>query len=120
MARSPGPEDRHEWERFAADLPHRQELAKVKGLWEAVRKLGFTTPDLRADKDVTNHTGNIRYGNEPFMLWGACPGMADPQWIAESVEWMVRPDAVHLPHEHTPAHPDAPRPEHRHHERPAA
>jgi len=84
------------------------------------RKLGFTTPDLRADKDVTNHTGNIRYGNEPFMLWGACPGMADPQWIAESVEWMVRPDAVHLPHEHTPAHPDAPRPEHRHHERPAA
>jgi hypothetical protein len=46
--------------------------------------------------------------------------MADPQWIAESVEWMVRPDAVHLPHEHTPAHPDAPRPEHKHHERPAA
>ena len=82
------------------------------------RKLGFTTPDLRADKDVTNHTGNIRYGNEPFMLWGACPGMADPQWIAESVEWMVRPDAVHLPHEHTPAHPDAPRPEHQHHEHP--
>jgi protein SCO1/2 len=83
------------------------------------RKLGFTTPDLRADKDVTNHTGNIRYGNEPFMLWGACPGMADPQWIAESVEWMVRPDAVHLPHEHAPAHPDTPRPEHRHHEHPA-
>src|SRR5712692_11231260 len=83
------------------------------------RKLGFTTPDLRADKDVTNHTGNIRYGNEPFMLWGACPGMADPQWIAESIEWMVRPDAVHLPHEHTPAHPDTPRPEHKHHEHPA-
>jgi len=83
------------------------------------RKLGFTTADLRADKDVENHTGNIRYGNEPFMLWGACPGMADAEWIAESVEWMVRPDAVHL-HEHTPAHPDAPRPEHKHHEHPAA
>ncbi len=83
------------------------------------RKLGFTTPDPRLDKDVEQHTGNIRYGNEPFMLWGACPGMADPQWIAESIEWMVRPDAVHLPHEHTLAHPDTPRPEHKHHEHPA-
>jgi len=78
------------------------------------RKLGFTTPDLRADKDVTNHTGNIRYGNEPFMLWGATPGMARPEWIAESIEWMIHPDAIRLPHKHPEARPDAPRPEHKH------
>jgi protein SCO1/2 len=78
------------------------------------RKLGFTTPDLRADKDVTNHTGNIRYGNEPLMLWGATPGMARPEWIAESIEWMIRPDAVRLPHKHPEARPDGPQPQHKH------
>ncbi len=78
------------------------------------RKLGFTTPDRAADKDVTNHTGNIRYGNEPFMLWGATPGMARPEWIAESIEWMIHPDAIRLPHKHPEARPDAPRPEHKH------
>jgi protein SCO1/2 len=78
------------------------------------RKLGFTTPDLRADKDVTNHTGNIRYGNEPLMLWGATPGMASPEWIAESIEWMVHPDAVRQEHKHPEARPDTPRPQHKH------
>jgi protein SCO1/2 len=78
------------------------------------RKLGFTTPDLRADKDVTNHTGNIRYGNEPLMLWGATPGMARPEWIAESIEWMIRPDAIRLPHKHPEARPDGARPLHNH------
>ena len=78
------------------------------------RKLGFTTPDLRADKDVTNHTGNIRYGNEPLMLWGATPGMARPEWIAESIEWMIRPDAIRLPHKHPEARPDGARPPHNH------
>jgi protein SCO1 len=78
------------------------------------RKLGFTTPDPTADKDVTNHTGNIRYGNEPLMLWGATPGMASPEWIAESIEWMVRPEAVRLPHKHPEARPDTPQPQHMH------
>jgi protein SCO1/2 len=83
------------------------------------RKLGFTTPDPKADKDVTNHTGNIRYGNEPFMLWGATPGMGRPEWIAESVEWMVRPDGVRHPHQHSGAQPENSQPEHMHHEHPA-
>jgi protein SCO1/2 len=78
------------------------------------RKLGFTTPDRTADKDVTNHTGNIRYGNEPLMLWGATPGMASPEWIAESIEWMVHPDAVRQEHKHPEARPDTPRPQHKH------
>jgi len=44
-----------------------------------------------ADKDKTQHIGNIRYGNEPLMLWSACPGMAHADWIAETLQWMIRP-----------------------------
>jgi len=82
------------------------------------RKLGFTTPDLRVDKDVTNHIGNIRYGNEPLMLWGATPGMARPEWIAESIEWMIRPDTIRLPHRHLETEPGNSRPDSKHHEHP--
>jgi len=80
------------------------------------RKLGFTTPDLKADKDVTNHIGNIRYGNEPLMLWGATPGMARPEWIAESIEWMIRPDTIRLPHRHSEVRSDNPPSERKHHD----
>jgi protein SCO1 len=61
---------------------------------EKIRKgIGFTYPDPAIDKDKTQHIGNVRYGNEPLMLWGACPGMARPQFVAESVNWMLRPNA---------------------------
>jgi protein SCO1/2 len=56
------------------------------------RSLGFTNPDPRLDKDVTQHIGNVRYGNEPLMLWATCPGQANPEWIAESISWMIRPE----------------------------
>lgn len=58
---------------------------------ELLRKsLGFTYPDPRIDKDKSQHIGNVRYGNEPLMLWAACPGMAHPKWIAESISWVIR------------------------------
>ena len=60
------------------------------------RKLGFTNPDPKLDQDINQHIGNIRYGNEPYMLWGACPGQASPQWIAESIQWMVNPNAIRV------------------------
>ncbi len=56
------------------------------------RSLGFTNPDPRLDKDKTQHIGNVRYGNEPLMLWAACPGMAHAEWIAESISWVIRPE----------------------------
>jgi protein SCO1 len=60
---------------------------------EKLRKaIGFTYPDPAVDKDKTQHIGNVRYGNEPLMLWSACPGMAHAQWIAETLEWMVHPE----------------------------
>ena len=60
---------------------------------ELIRKgIGFTYPDPAIDKDKTQHIGNVRYGNEPLMLWAACPGMANPSYLAESISWMLRPD----------------------------
>lgn len=60
---------------------------------ELIRKgVGFTYPEPAIDKDKTQHIGNVRYGNEPLMLWGACPGMAHPPFIAESISWMIRPE----------------------------
>ena len=56
------------------------------------RALGFTNPNPLLDKDTTQHIGNVRYGNEPLMLWAACPGMAKPSFIAESISWALQPD----------------------------
>jgi len=54
------------------------------------RSLGFTNPEPKLDKDKSQHIGNIRYGNEPLMLWAACPGLAHAEWIAESIGWVDR------------------------------
>jgi protein SCO1/2 len=56
------------------------------------RGLGFSYPDPAVDKDKTQHIGNVRFGNEPLMLWSACPGMAHAKWVAETISWMVRPE----------------------------
>jgi protein SCO1/2 len=56
------------------------------------RGIGFTNPIPALDKDTTQHIGNVRYGNEPLMLWAACPGMAKPPFIAESVSWVLHPE----------------------------
>jgi protein SCO1/2 len=60
---------------------------------EKIRKaIGFSYPEPAIDKDKTQHIGNIRYGNEPLMLWSACPGMAHAKWIAETLEWAIHPE----------------------------
>jgi protein SCO1 len=60
---------------------------------EKIRKgIGFTYPEPAIDRDTTQHIGNVRYGNEPFMLWAACPGQAHTKWVAESLEWMIHPE----------------------------
>ena len=55
------------------------------------RKLGFTDPDPKRDKDTSNHIGNVRYGNEALMLWAACPGLSKAAAIAEAVSWVDWP-----------------------------
>ena len=61
---------------------------------EKIRGIGFTYPDPAIDKDKTQHIGNIRYGNEPLMLWAACPGLANAKYVAESIAWMIHPEAI--------------------------
>jgi protein SCO1 len=55
------------------------------------RKLGFVDPDPDIDKDKSQHIGNIRYGNEALQQWAACPGLARPEWIVESILWVDWP-----------------------------
>ena len=83
-------------------LAHYAHMHKVKPGWffltgsaadmETVRrKLGFVDPDPEVDKDVSNHIGVIKYGNEPLERWGGCPGMSSPEWIAETLSWVDWP-----------------------------
>jgi protein SCO1/2 len=68
-------------------------LTAQPGDMEKLRKaIGFTYPEPAIDKDKTQHIGNIRYGNEPLMLWSACPGMAHAKWIAETLIWAIHPE----------------------------
>ena len=83
-------------------LAHYAHMHKVKPGWffltgsaadmETVRrKLGFVDPDPEVDKDLGNHIGVIKYGNEPLERWGGCPGMSSPEWIAETLSWVDWP-----------------------------
>ena len=83
-------------------LKHYAEMHKVKPGWLFLtgspddmetlrRKLGFVDPDPQVDKDISNHIGVIKYGNEPFERWGGCPGMSPPEWIAETLSWVDFP-----------------------------
>jgi protein SCO1/2 len=49
------------------------------------RRLGFRNPDPKLDRDTTQHTSMIWYGNEPYQWWARCPGVARPEWIARSI-----------------------------------
>ena len=49
------------------------------------RRMGFVDPDPARDADKLNHTGMVRYGNEPLQLWSACPGMSRPDSIVTSI-----------------------------------
>jgi protein SCO1/2 len=83
-------------------LAHYAHMHKAKPGWffltgsvadmETVRrKLGFVDPDPEVDKDLSNHIGVIKYGNEPLERWGGCPGMSSPEWIAETLSWVDWP-----------------------------
>lgn len=62
---------------------------------EAIRRgIGFQYPDPAVDQDKAQHIGNVRYGNEPLMLWAACPGLANARYLAESISWMLQPDST--------------------------
>ncbi|MFL6653214.1 MAG: SCO family protein [Sulfurifustis sp.] len=49
------------------------------------RRLGFAWSDKKLDAQKEFHTGNLRYGNEPHMLWAAVPAMANPEWVKKCI-----------------------------------
>jgi protein SCO1 len=52
------------------------------------RRLGFADVDPERDKDVTQHSGLVVFGNEPLDSWTACPALATPAVITEAVSWV--------------------------------
>lgn len=60
------------------------------------RDLGYVDLDPARDKDPSQHSGLLRYGIEPLELWGGCPILSSPNWIARYLAWMEprgeRPD----------------------------
>ena len=52
------------------------------------RKMGLYTSNTTLDKDLTNHIGMVRYGNEARQWWAMFPGKANANWIVESILWM--------------------------------
>lgn len=84
-------------------LKHFVHMHKIKPGWTFLtgkpeevntlrRKLGFSDSKPALDKDLTNHIGMIRYGNEARQWWAMCPGQANPPWIVESILWMAPKD----------------------------
>lgn len=80
-------------------LKHYVQMHKIKPGWTFLtgkpdeintlrRRLGFSDSKPALDKDLTNHIGMIRYGNEARQWWAMCPGQANPPWIVESILWM--------------------------------
>src|SRR5687767_9728362 len=82
----------------ADDLRRYAELHGVNGGWLFLtgapadvdhlrRGLGFAYTDPAEDADKSNHIGMLRFGVEPLLRWGACPGMANPEHIVRSILW---------------------------------
>lgn len=62
------------------------------------RSLGFKDAKTKLDRDLTNHTGMVKYGNEPRQWWAMFPGEANAPWIVESILWMDGPNAKPMIH----------------------
>ncbi|MBL8149861.1 MAG: SCO family protein [Blastocatellia bacterium] len=52
------------------------------------RRQGFVDLNPEVDKDVSQHTGNVRYGNEPLQFWASSPGLGMPEALVKSILWM--------------------------------
>jgi protein SCO1/2 len=68
---------------FLTGDPEDLELVRVR--------LGFNDSDPKRDANKSNHTGIVRYGNEPLMLWAAFPGVQLPEAIVKSMMWVASP-----------------------------
>jgi len=54
------------------------------------RRLGFADIDPVRDRDVTQHSGIVVFGNEPYDSWSACPALQNPTEIVKAISWVQR------------------------------
>lgn len=52
------------------------------------RGLGYVDPDPERDRDLTNHIGMARYGNDRLDRWGAVSLRSSPANIASTFQWL--------------------------------
>ena len=52
------------------------------------RGLGYFDPDPERDRDLYNHIGMARYGNDKFDRWGAISLRSSPTNIASTFQWL--------------------------------
>jgi len=89
-------------------LRHYAEMHHVKPGWNFLtgsaadmellrRRLGYADPDPELDKDLSNHIGVIKYGNEPLERWGGTPAMRSAAYIVKSISWVDWPDGMKKP-----------------------
>ena len=52
-------------------------------------RLGFADPNPEVDRDKARHSGMLRYGNEPLAIWGSCQAGAEPEWVAQEIQFAV-------------------------------
>ncbi len=52
------------------------------------RALGYADPNLDVDRDITQHIGMLRIGNDALGRWMACPALARPSQIAQEAMWI--------------------------------
>lgn len=80
-------------------LSHYVHMHKVKPGWTFLtgrpdeieilrRKLGFSDGNPKLDKDLDNHIGMVKYGNERRQWWAMFPGKGNPAWMVKSILWM--------------------------------
>lgn len=50
--------------------------------------------------------GLCRYGNESIGLWGGCPAISNPEWIARRLSWMMPRTPRPAPHRRRGPLPD--------------
>ncbi len=90
-----------------AKLRHYVHMHRIKPGWTFLtgkpdeidtlrRKLGFKDAKAKLDKDLTNHIGMVKYGNEARQWWAMFPGRANAPWIVESILWMDGPNGKEI------------------------
>jgi protein SCO1/2 len=52
------------------------------------RALGFVDSDPQRDKDLSNHVGMARYGNDKLERWGGVSLRSSPENIASTFQWL--------------------------------